>query len=182
MVKALAFVVALLVLSVHPVSAQQQPVGGTRTSLADAAAEAAKIPHEWALSPNAVPVYDPVAAAAATSALQTSSEAPDATHELLKAVKQVVLFWKARSRTLQTQTDNDRTSARAAEALVIARQRNLTAARSELAIVMATRALAAAEADWSRLRAAVANDVRTMGDLEREAHRAGVPPGWLVLE
>jgi hypothetical protein len=154
------------------VSAQAQ-------TLAEASAAAKLIKHEWPVSDNMVPAYD--AGKVVAPAIATPSEAAAIVTPTTAAPKDA-LYWKTRMRTLTTQLANDTTFKSAA----IARLATLTAEqeipRTAVERAHAKTDLTAATADASRLTATVVTDARAIKDLELEAHRAGVPPGWLVLE
>jgi hypothetical protein len=134
------------------------------------------IKHEWPVSENIVPVYDAtkIVTPAAPVPVPAATPTPDAPKD--------ALYWKTRMRTLTTQLQNDTTF----KAAAVARLATLTAERetprSAVERASAKSDLTAATADVSRLTAAVVTDARAIKDLELEAHRAGVPPGWLVLE
>jgi hypothetical protein len=148
-------------------------------TLAEASAAAKLIKHEWPVSDNMVPAYD--AGKVVAPAIATPSEAAAVVTPTPAAPKDA-LYWKTRMRTLTTQLQNDTTFKSAA----IARLATLTAEqeipRTAVERAHAKTDLTAATADASRLTAAVVTDARAIKDLELEAHRAGVPPGWLVLE
>lgn len=86
-------------------------------------------------------------------------------------------WWKARAKALDQQTDADTT-------LLVAAIRHMEGLAgelrpSEISILATARDLHAAEAEVTRLTAVVANDKRAKADLEEDARRADVPPGWL---
>jgi hypothetical protein len=164
-------VAVLAVLVSVPVSAQ---------TLAEASAAAKRVTHEWPVSANAVPVYD-ADKAAAVAVVAPSVDATPVVPTLTPVSKDEA-YWKGRARTLDTTRRDDRTYLAAAHARVVVLEGELNVVRGFLAIATTRRALLDATADVSRLRATVANDTRAVADFELEAHRAGVPPGWLVLE
>jgi len=149
-------------------------------TLAEASAAAKLIKHEWPVSDNMVPAYD--AGKVVAPAIATPSEAAAIVTPTTGTPLKDALYWKTRMRTLTTQLQNDTTFKSAA----IARLATLTAEqeipRTAVERAHAKTDLTAATADASRLTAAVVTDARAIKDLELEAHRAGVPPGWLVLE
>jgi hypothetical protein len=172
----------LLALVAAPVGAQ---------SLAEASEAAKKIKHEWPASANAVPVFDPtkVTVVPATSdVVATTSDAPE-TKETMKAVKKDELYWRTRMRTVTTKLADDQAGLTAA--VTVERALNAQAHRNadDILFIRDRVKLAVVENQWqdsvkdvSRLKALVANDTRAKADLDLEAHRAGVPPGWLILE
>jgi hypothetical protein len=170
-----------------PVSAPASPTG--LSSLAFAAAEAAKVKHEWA-SVNAVPRFDPTAAAAVqapgstVSTVSAQSDVP-----AIAPGQQDEAYWKNRMRGLVTKRDGDQTFLAAAvtreRALDLRLHRNIDDAlyiRDRFERTAVDGQWQDAVAEVSRLKAAVTNDTRAVADLEIEAHRASVPPGWLVIK
>jgi hypothetical protein len=98
-------------------------------------------------------------------------------------------YWKGRMRAVVTKLADD--TAFLAAAVTNEAALNLRANRGieDFAAIRDRRQLAVVENQWqesikevSRLKALVANDTRAKADLELEAHRAGVPAGWLILE
>jgi hypothetical protein len=154
-------------------------------SLAEASAEAAKIKHEWPLSSNAVPVFNPanlpaIAVPAFANVADELKPAP--------VVKHDEAFWKDRMRTLTTQRANDRTTLAAAVSHERELDKRLHQNADNLAYIRDRLQRTALDGQWNeavtevtRLKAQVANDGRAMQDLELEAHQARVPPGWLVI-
>lgn len=80
-------------------------------------------------------------------------------------------YWKERMRALVAQRDNDITQGNAAYRLV----GSLMGVRTPFLLSEQARAIA----DLGRWTAQIQNDKRAISDLEEEARRAGVPPGWL---
>jgi hypothetical protein len=156
------------------------PVRGQ--SLAEASA-AAQVTHAWPAT-----VYtakaDPaaVAAAAATGAPVASPDPIPATGNLAGATSGDALFWKTRMRGLQTQRDTDRTSRIVLQARVASLTRDVETTVGTLERVAVKKSLLDATAELSRVTAAILTDTRAIANLELEAHRAGVPSGWLILE
>lgn len=88
-------------------------------------------------------------------------------------------YWSERQRLLQDQLDRDETFLQAVQTRVNALttdfvNRDDPAQRS---VIAADRQKALE--DVTRLNAAIVADKKAVADLEEEAHRAGVPPGWL---
>lgn len=88
-------------------------------------------------------------------------------------------YWSGRMKELRTQLDRDQTYADALQTRV----NSLTADFVNLddpaqrSVVERDRQRAVAELD--RLKKAVVDGTKAIADLEEEARRAGVPPGWL---
>jgi hypothetical protein len=96
-------------------------------------------------------------------------------------------YWKTRMRQLQAQLDGDQTFAAAA----IAREQPLNVQvhrtsenadfiRDRLQRAELQRQWQDVVAEVSRLKAAIVNDQRAIVDLQQEARRLGIAPGWLV--
>jgi hypothetical protein len=149
---------------------------------------------QWPTSANTVPVYDPAAAvatpdvAAKGTALVVDSTKTTATTTSTTTTRDET-YWKTRMRAVVTKLSDDQ--AFLAAAITNEAALNLRANRGidDFAAIRDRRQLAEVEHQWqesvkevSRLKALVQNDTRAKADLELEAHRAGVPPGWLVLE
>jgi hypothetical protein len=105
------------------------------------------------------------------------------------AVKKDELYWRTRSRTLTTRASDDQAFLAAAVTTERALDAQLHRNRDDILYVRDWIQRGVLENQWqdavkevSRLNALVKNDTRAKADLELEAHRAGVPPGWLVLE
>ena len=190
-----AFVLAaLLALVTVPVSAQTLAEASAKAKADRAAGQ------QWPASANAVPVFDPVTAAASTAAAAEFVQATEATALLTTTTAATTTttattgmntetYWKTRMRGLITKTADDQASL--AAAVLVERALNTQANRSivDHDAIRDRRKLAVVENQWqdavkdvSRLTAVVKNDVRAKADLELEAHRAGVPAGWLILE
>jgi hypothetical protein len=186
MMKSLLLVAVLALVSL-PAGAQ---------SLAEAAAKA-KVEREkgqgWPapvppkeIAPGAAAVESLPEPAPAAGALTTT--ATTATTATTTTVKDEA-YWKGRMRAVVTKLADD--TAFLAAAVTNEAALNLRANRGieDFAAIRDRRQLAVVENQWqesikevSRLKALVSNDTRAKADLELEAHRAGVPAGWLVLE
>jgi hypothetical protein len=165
-------------------------------SLAEAAAKA-KVEREkgqgW---PAPVPPKEIAPGAAAVESLTESAPLPAATTTTATTATTATTttvkdetYWKGRMRAVVTKLADD--TAFLAAAVTNEAALNLRANRGieDFAAIRDRRQLAVVENQWqesikevSRLKALVANDTRAKADLELEAHRAGVPAGWLVLE
>lgn len=114
------------------------------------------------------------AAAAATSAPPAAEPRSDA-----KAEVRNEQYWRKRTQALRDQLERDRTLTDALQSRVNALtadviSRDDPAQRAKLSL---DRQKALAELE--RLKAAVSDGTKAIADLEEEARRAGVPPGWL---
>jgi hypothetical protein len=88
-------------------------------------------------------------------------------------------YWAGRVKDLNTQLDRDQTFASALEAQVNSMTTDFVS-RSDPAqrsIIEQNRAKALTE--FARLQNEIEKDKKAITDLEEEARRAGVPPGWL---
>ena len=88
-------------------------------------------------------------------------------------------YWAGRVKDLQTQLDRDQTFADALQTKINALttdfvNRDDAAQRAQIA-----RDKQKALDELARLQQAIQNDKKASADLEEEARRAGVPPGWL---
>jgi len=185
--------VAALLLAVvaGPVSAQ---------SLAEAAKKAQEdrakgmnwpapvAPKEIAPGASAVDPAAPAEASGATAVTTTTTSGSAATTSTTPVTKDET-YWKTRMRTLTTKLSDDSNYLLAAETNERALNTQLHLPVDNLNAIASRRQLAVLEDQWqdsvkdvSRLKAAVKNDTRAKADLELEAHRAGVPAGWLILE
>ncbi len=161
---------------------------GHQQTLGEAAAEAARVKHEWAVSGNIVPTFDATLAAARTPVVNAVSAAgtePPA----IAASPQDETTWRNRARTLKTALDNDRTFHAAAVLRERALDQRLHKNADDALYIRDRLERATVDGQWqdsvaemSRLKALVTNDTRAIGDLELEAKRANVPPGWLVIQ
>jgi len=150
-------------------------------TLAGAAAAAGQVSHAWPAS-TYLAKGDPAAIAAAASGTPASSPEPSAPGNLAGASQGDALTWKTRMRTLHTQRTNDQTFRAAAVVRLATATADYDQTVGSRERAVAKLAVTDATTELSRLTAAVANDTRAIRDLELEAHRAGIPPGWLVLE
>ncbi len=155
------------------------PTSGHGQTLGEAAAQAAAIHHEWAASANTIPRFDPAAQPAPVmiSPAEELSPVP-----AIAAAQHDEPYWKDRMRALRVQLGNDQTYQAAAKVRIASLQVDLSRTRTLLEEVTVKKTLLEAQTELSRLTAAVTNDTRAVADLEIEAHRASVPPGWLVIK
>ena len=88
-------------------------------------------------------------------------------------------YWAGRIKELRTQLDRDQTYADALQTKINSLaadfvNRDDPAQRAQIA-----RDKQKAMDELNRLKAAIQNDKKAISDLEEEARKAGVPPGWL---
>lgn len=120
------------------------------------------------------------AAASASAAAAATSEPPAAEPKSdAKAEVRNEQYWRKRTQALRDQLERDRTLTDALQSRINALtadviSRDDPAQRAKLSL---DRQKALAELE--RLKAAVSDGTKAIADLEEEARRAGVPPGWL---
>ena len=88
-------------------------------------------------------------------------------------------YWSGRMKTLQTQLERDQAFAEALQSRINALTTDFVARDdpAQKAIIGQNRQKAITELD--RLKLAIVSDRKALADLEDEARKAGVPPGWL---
>jgi hypothetical protein len=169
--RAFTVLAALLVfVGVRPAAAQFHlvPESAPVPSLAAAAKEAIRLRQDAGSSGHASPLYTlvgPPRAARERAVVPVSTPADVPVRPQFPTFDRP--FWQDRMRLLQTQRANDQTVLATASVI----WRGLDQGPWYDAVT-----------DLTRSTAAVQTDTRAIGDLELEAHRAGVPPGWLVRE
>ncbi len=151
-------------------------------TLAEAAAEAATVKHEWPRSTtytNTDLVDGPKVAAPPVSATPAPDQEQLRQGDYNRAALRDELYWKTRMQDVHAKLDADRTFL--ADAIARARALELRLQSISNRILRAT-----VETDWNaavaevgRLNAQVTNDARAITTAEEEARRANVPPGWL---
>jgi hypothetical protein len=127
----------------------------------------------------AEPKATPAAAPARTSAVAPAEPPAAESKSDAKAEVKNEQYWRKRTQSLREQLERDRTLADALQSRVNALtadviSRDDPAQRAKLAV---DRQKALNELE--RLKAAVSDGTKAIADLEEEARRAGVPPGWL---
>lgn len=202
-IRIVAALLTMLSLSLH---AQSLAEAAKKAEEAHAAAAAAKKPDDKktakpapktaftdkdledvsALYPSAKPEAAPAGSAPAAAATEpTESERAS---DYRTTAKKDEAYWKDRMRTLHATLDW--TQAFLAAAIIRERALDKRIHRSVDDMLYTRDRLLRAQVDaqWqdavaeaSRLKAAVQNGTKLIADAELEAHRAGVPPGWLVL-
>jgi hypothetical protein len=169
--RAFTVVASLLVfVAARPAAAQFHvvPESAPVPSLAAAATEAIRLRQDAGSSGHASPRYTlvgPPRAARERAVVPVAAPADVAARPQFPTFDRP--FWQDRMRLLQTQRASDQTALAAASVI----WRGLDQGPWYDAVTELTR--------WT---AAVQTDARAIADLELEAHRAGVPPGWLVQE
>lgn len=133
---------------------------------------------------------DPAAPAEASSAtVTTTTTSGSASTTSTKPVTKDETYWRTRMRDLTTRLKDDQSYLAAAETNEQSLGTQFNKPIDDFSAIRDRRQLAVVQNQWqdaikevSRLKAAVKNDTRAIADFELEAHRAGVPPAWLVLE
>lgn len=123
----------------------------------------------------------PAPAAASSSAAAAATSEPPAAEPKSDAKAEVrnEQYWRKRTQALRDQLERDRTLTDALQSRVNALtadviSRDDPAQRAKLSL---DRQKALTELE--RLKAAVSDGTKAIADLDEEARRAGVPPGWL---
>lgn len=121
----------------------------------------------------------PAPAPAATPAPPATDEAPTAEAEETAAPEKTEAYWKKRMRPLREQLERDRQLLAASRARFAALSAEADRCFS-LGIVCLAYTDSLTEQEISeRLRGDIERDERAVRELENEARRAGIPPGWL---
>jgi hypothetical protein len=103
--------------------------------------------------------------------------APDKDKEKEPAKDQA--YWSGRLKVLQTQLDRDSTFADALQSKINALTTDFSARDDPAQRAVIERDRQKSIAEQNRLQKAIADDKKAIADLQEEARRAGVPPGWL---
>ncbi|MBI3490547.1 MAG: hypothetical protein HY047_01925 [Acidobacteria bacterium] len=88
-------------------------------------------------------------------------------------------YWSGRLKTLQDQLDRDSSFADALQVKINALTADFTARDDPAQRAVIERDRLKAVSDLDRLKKAIDDDKKALADLQEEARRAGVPPGWL---
>jgi len=88
-------------------------------------------------------------------------------------------FWSARMKELQSQLDRDQTYADALQTKINSLAADFVSRDDPAQRAQIARDKQKAMDELNRLKAAIQNDKKAISDLEEEARKAGVPPGWL---
>jgi hypothetical protein len=142
----------------------------------DAKAPAPKVFTEKDLKPDpTAPAAKPDAPAPAST--KTADGTKDAKPEAAKDAAKDETYWKGRMRTLQTKLADDEADLKDAKTHVIDVE-SFTRPDGTMTSTIANNLLKA-QARRDTAIATVASDKRAIFNLEEEARKAGVPPGWL---
>ena len=88
-------------------------------------------------------------------------------------------YWTARVKELRAQLDRDQTYAEALQTRINALTRDFVARDDPAQRAVIARDKQKAIDELNRLKQSIENDKKAISDLEEEARKAGVPPGWL---
>jgi hypothetical protein len=88
-------------------------------------------------------------------------------------------YWAGRLKELKAQLDRDQTYADALQSRISALTADFTARADPAQRAVIARDKQKALDELERLKKAITSDKKALADLEDEARRAGVPPGWL---
>jgi hypothetical protein len=180
-----SFTAALLVAAAVPVFAQ---------SLADVAKkeeerrkkvpDAAKVYTNKDLSPAPTSSTPPPAAAPgepspAAATPGDASKAADAEKDKEKDPKKTQAYWGGKMKALQEEVSRNETFAEALQSRINALSTDFVNRDdpAQRAVITQNRQKAMAELD--RLKKTIADGKKAITDLEEDARRAGIPPGWL---
>ena len=134
------------------------------------------------------PVTTPPAAEAATPAAPApaadaaparAAEKPDAAAGKGKETVKDQAYWSGRMKDLQTQLDQNQSYADAMQNKINSLTADFTARDDPAQRAVIARDRQKALDDLTRLKQATVDGKKKIADLEEEARRAGVPPGWL---
>ena len=88
-------------------------------------------------------------------------------------------YWTSRLKSLQSQLDKDQTYVDALQSRVNALTTDFVSSGDPVQRTVIERDRQKAMAELDKLKLAIVTDNKAIADLEEEARRAGVPPGWL---
>jgi hypothetical protein len=88
-------------------------------------------------------------------------------------------YWAGRAKDLQTQLERDRSYAEALQSRINALTTDFANRSDPAQRAVVEQDRNRAVADLERLNQTIQNDQKAISDLDDEARRAGVPPGWL---
>jgi len=88
-------------------------------------------------------------------------------------------YWSARVKALQAQLDHDETFREALQSRINALTADFVGRDDPVQRATIERDRQKAVGEFNRLKGAIEADKKAIADLEEEARRAGVPPGWL---
>ena len=121
----------------------------------------------------------PAAGEAAKDATAGADTAKPAANEKPAEGTKDQAYWAGKAKELQTQLERDRSFAEALQSRINALNTDFEnrSDPAQRAVVEQDRNRALAELE--RVNQAIQNDQKAIADLDDEARRAGVPPGWL---
>jgi len=125
------------------------------------------------------PSVPPPAAAAGDSTREADKDSKEKSKDGSAGSPKDQAYWSARLKSLQSQLDRDQTYVDALQSRVNALTTDFVSSGdpAQRAVIDRDRQKAVAELD--KLKLAIVSDNKALVDLEDEARRAGVPPGWL---
>jgi predicted RNase H-like nuclease (RuvC/YqgF family) len=88
-------------------------------------------------------------------------------------------YWSSHMKALQQQLDRDSTFADALQSKINALTTDFSARDDPAQRAVIERERQKSIAEQNRLKKAIEDDKKAIADLQEEARRAGVPPGWL---
>jgi len=127
------------------------------------------------LSPT--PTAAPASPAAAPAAKPADDKAGKGTTE--KEPPKDQEYWSSHMKALQQQLDRDSTFADALQSKINALTTDFSARDDPAQRAVIERERQKSIAEQNRLKKAIEDDKKAIADLQEEARRAGVPPGWL---
>lgn len=130
------------------------------------------------------PASDAAAADKDKSAAQTAQKAKDEkdgkdAQDKAKEPAKDQAYWAGRKKALQDQLERDQTYAEALQSRVNALSTDFVNRDDPAQRGTIARDRQKATAELTRLKQQILDDKKALADLEEEARRAGVPPGWL---
>jgi len=129
------------------------------------------------LSPT--PPVSPGTAAAAPAAKPADDKAAAGKDSPEKEQPKDQEYWSSRMKALQQQLDRDSTFADALQSKINALTTDFSARDDPAQRAVIERERQKSIAEQNRLKKAMEDDKKAIADLQEEARRAGVPPGWL---
>jgi hypothetical protein len=136
-------------------------------------------------APSTPPPADSGSTAAKTDAGKTSESAPadakdkDKDKDKDKGPAKDKAYWAGRRKALQDALDRDQTFADALQSRINALSTDFVNRDDPAQRAVLERDRQKATAELQRLKTQIQDDKKALADLDEEARRAGVPPGWL---
>ena len=141
------------------------------------AAAPAKVYTNKDLSPT--PTAPPATPGAAPAAKPADDKAAAGKDSAEKEQPKDQAYWSSRMKALQQQLDRDSTFADALQSKINALTTDFSARDDPAQRGVIERERQKSMAEQNRLKKAMEDDKKAIADLQEEARRAGVPPGWL---